>query len=142
MNVFSLCEDEPTVGGLMTGCPVVVSKDEVIAGAAELLAGYEIGGLPVVDVERRVVGVISQTDLVRFRGSSIPFAGWHGVLVRDLMTSPATTITKQSSLKDAAQLMTAERVHRLVVVDSDQVPIGVISQGDLVRHIADACDDG
>jgi CBS domain-containing protein len=131
-----------TVESVMSGCPVVVSEDESIAGVAELLAGYEISGLPVVDSSDRLVGVISQTDLVRLRGSTLPWTGWHGLMVRDLMTKPAKTILGSSSLDEAARKMTGERVHRLVVVDDRRTTIGVISDGDLVRQIAHACDDG
>jgi CBS domain-containing protein len=131
-----------TVESLMTGSPVVVSEDEAIAGVAELLAGYEISGVPVVDSDDRLVGVISQTDLVRLRGSTLRWTGWHGLLVRDLMTKPARTIPGSASLDEAARQMTAEHVHRLVIVDKRQTPIGVISESDLVREIADRCDDG
>ena len=132
----------PTVESLMTRSPVVVAEDDAIAGVAELLAGYEITGLPVVDAADRLVGVISQTDLVRLRGSTLPWTGWHGLMVRDLMTSPAKTIRASAPLDEAARQMTAEHVHRLVVVDDRQTPIGVISESDIVREIADCCDDG
>lgn len=132
---------EQTVESLMTGSPVVVSEDDAIAGVAELLAGYEISGVPVVDSNERLVGVISQTDLVRLRGSTLPWTGWHGLLVRDLMTKPAKTIRGSSSLDEAARQMTVEHVHRLVVVDEKQALVGVISESDLVREIADRCDD-
>jgi CBS domain-containing protein len=132
----------PTVEDLMTRSPVVVSEEDAIAGVAELLAGYEITGLPVVDAEDRLVGVISQTDLVRLRGSTLPWTGWHGLMVRDLMTTPAKTIAGSAALDEAARRMTDEHVHRLVVVDGRHMPIGVISESDIVREIADCCDDG
>jgi CBS domain-containing protein len=131
-----------TVELLMTRSPVVVGEDEPIAAVAELLAGFEISGLPVVDSADHLVGVISQTDLVRLRGSTLPWTGWHGLMVRDLMSKPAKTIAGSSALDAAARQMTAEGVSRLVVVDSRQIPIGVIARSDLVREIADACDDG
>ena len=131
----------PTVAMAMTVSPVVISEDQAIAGVAELLAGYEISALPVVDRGDHLVGVISATDLVRLQGAALPWTGWHGLIVRDLMTRPAQTIDGEASLDDAARLMTAMGVHRLVVVDVDRTPIGVISQGDLVREIAEACDD-
>ena len=134
--------NEPTVANLMTGNPVVVMEDDAVAGVAELLAGYEITGLPVVDSADRLVGVISQTDLVRLRGSDLPWTGWHGLMVRDLMTKPAKTIAGSAPLDEAARRMTAEHVHRLVVVDNRRAPIGVISESDIVREIADCCDDG
>ena len=131
----------PTVESVMTVSPVVISEEEAIAGVAELLAGYQISGLPVVDTDDRLVGVISQTDLIRLQGASIPWTGWHGLIVRDLMTWPAQTIGETASLDDAGRQMTAAGVHRLIVVDGEQAPIGVISESDLVREIADACDD-
>lgn len=133
--------DGPTVAMAMTVSPVVISEDEAIAAVAELLAGYEISGLPVVDRGDHLVGVISETDLVRLQSAAIPWTGWHGVIVRDLMTAPAQTIDGDASLDEAARLMTALGVHRLVVVDEERAPIGLISQSDLVREIADACDD-
>ena len=63
-------------------------------------------------------------------------------MVRDLMTKPAKTIAGSAPLDEAARRMTAEHVHRLVVVDDRQAPIGIISESDIVREIADCCDDG
>jgi CBS domain-containing protein len=131
----------PTVESVMTVSPVVISEDEPIAGVAELLAGYEISGLPVVDAADRLVGVISQTDLVRLQAAAVPWQGWHGLIVRDLMTSPARTIDGSAGLDEAARLMAGSGIHRLVVVDDDLAPVGVISESDLVREIAEACDD-
>ena len=131
----------PTVESVMTVSPVVISEDEAIAAVAELLAGYEISGLPVVDSGDRLVGVISQTDLIRLQGAAIPWTGWHGLIVRDLMSWPAQTIEGTATLDDAARRMTATGVHRLIVVDDDQAPVGVISESDLIKEIADACDD-
>jgi CBS domain-containing protein len=125
----------------MTRSPVVVSESDAVAAVAELLAGFEISGLPVVDSNDQLVGVISQSDLVRLRGSTLPWTGWHGLMVRDLMSQPARTIAGTSAVDAAARQMTAEGVRRLVVVDAGQVPIGVLSESDIVREIADACDD-
>lgn len=132
---------EPTVESVMTVSPVVVAESETIPGVAELLAGYEISGLPVVDAGDRLVGVISQTDLVRLRAASLPWAGWHGLMVRDLMSWAARTIDGQASLDEAARRMADEGVNRLIVVDDRGTPVGVLSESDLVREIADACDD-
>jgi CBS domain-containing protein len=131
----------PTVESVMTVSPVVISEEEAISAVAELLAGFDISGLPVVDSGDRLVGVISQTDLIRLQGAAIPWKGWHGLIVRDLMSWPAQTIDGTATLDDAARQMTAAGVHRLIVVDDEQAPIGVISESDLVKEIADACDD-
>jgi CBS domain-containing protein len=131
----------PTVADAMTVSPVVIAESEAIAAVAELLAGYEISGLPVVDSDDQLVGVISQTDLIRLQGASVPWSGWHGLIVRDLMSRPAQTIDQRASLNEAARRMTVAAVHRLVVVDETLSPVGIISESDLVREIADACDD-
>jgi CBS domain-containing protein len=139
-NMLAGRSTESTVESFMTTSPMVVREDQTVAAVAELLAGFEISGLPVVDATDRLVGVISQTDLVRLRGATLPWTGWHGLMVRDLMSSPAKTIAGASALGEAARQMTAAGVCRLVVVDGSQIPIGVISESDLIREIADACD--
>jgi CBS domain-containing protein len=124
------------VRDLMAPNPVAVRADSSLAQVAETLAGNDLSGLPVVDRDGVVVGVISQTDIVRLRAGSMPTSGWHGLLVRDLMTYPAITVRASASLKDAARLMTDHRIHRLVVVAERGMPIGVISESDIVREVA------
>jgi CBS domain-containing protein len=140
MNVVD--PSERGVATLMTRDPVVVDADASVADVAEMLDAYGVSGLPVVDWDGELVGVISQTDLVRLRGEGLPWSAWHGLRARDLMTRPAVTIVSSATLAEAARAMTGEHVHRLVVVDDAAAPIGVISESDLVREIADACDDG
>jgi CBS domain-containing protein len=125
------------VRDLMAPDPVVIHAESSLANAAESLAGYDVSGLPVVDQDGTVIGVISQTDIVRLRGGPIPMSGWHGLLVRDLMTHPAITVPASASLREAARLMTDHGVHRLVVVSSrNGAPVGVISESDIVREVA------
>jgi CBS domain-containing protein len=116
---------------------VTIEAESSLSQVAATLAEYDISGLPVVDRGGAVIGVISQTDIVRLRGGSMPTSGWHGLLVRDLMTHPAITVSASASLQEAARLMTEHHVHRLVVVaERDGGPIGVISESDVVREIA------
>jgi CBS domain-containing protein len=63
-------------------------------------------------------------------------------MVRDLMSTPPQTISGEAPLEEAARRMTAGHVHRLVVVNGRQSPIGVISESDIVREMADRCYDG
>ncbi len=62
---------------------------------------------------------------------------WERLRVRHLMTTPAVTAHAGTSLARAAQLMVARHIHRLVVVDDEDVPIGVISSLDLLRVLLD-----
>jgi CBS domain-containing protein len=121
---------------LMAGDPIVVGPDLAVAEVAQILADYDVRGLPVVDADGRLVGVVSQTDLVSLWASSVESSSWPGLVVRDVMTKPALTIRGSASLRQAAQAMTNGHVHRLVVVGDDaETALGVISDSDLVRAL-------
>lgn len=120
------------VGNLMTIDPVVIRADAQASDAERLLKTYRVSGLPVVS-DDATVGVISQTDLVFARSSGMIDSNWERVLVRHLMTTPAVTVRTGTSLARAAQLMVTRHIHRLVVVDDEDAPIGVVSSLDLLR---------
>ncbi len=126
------------VGDLMAIDPVVVRADAPLAEAARLMDGRHVHGLPVVDGASTLVGVISQTDLLRARATEYLWANWSDLRVRHLMTSPALTVHGDTPLALAARKMERHHVHRLVVVaaDDDGLPIGVISTTDLVRAMS------
>ncbi len=126
------------VGDLMALEPVLVRADAALADAARLMDHHRIAGLPVVDGAGTLVGVISQTDLLRARATEYLWANWQGLRVRHLMTSPALTVHRDFPLTMAARKMERHHVHRLVVVaDEDEtLPIGVISNSDLVHAMS------
>ena len=132
-------ERQPTtVGDLMALDPIVVKATAPLAEAAELLDRHRISGLPVVDGGGSLVGVVSQTDLVRARSTEYLWSNWPGLAVRHLMTSPAVTVTRSTPLATAAARMDHGHIHRLVVVadDDETLPIGILSMTDLVHAIA------
>ena len=127
---------ETLVVDLMAGDPIVVTPDLGVIKVAQILADYDIGGLPVIDVDGRLVGVVSQTDLVRLWASSVAPSDWPAMLVRDVMTKPAVTVRGSASLREAARAMTEHSVNRLVIVGDDaETALGVISDRDLVRAL-------
>jgi CBS domain-containing protein len=126
-----------TVGERMTRGVIVVRADQPLVHAARLLEQHKIHGLPVVDHAGALVGVVSQTDMLRARTTEYLWSNWPGLKVRHLMSSPALTIGTGATLEEAAIRMEREQVHRLVVVDADGVtPIGVIATTDIVRSMA------
>ena len=130
-----------SVGDLMTRDPIVVAIDTPLPEVAELLDRFDISGLPVVDHEGSLVGVISQTDLLRARAAQDLWDQWPGLTARHLMTSPALTATVRTSVYEAVTRLEAHHVHRLVIVGDDgATPIGVISTTDLVRAMAARTD--
>lgn len=133
----------PTVGELMTPDPIVIEDDASLDHAVRLLEENEITGLPVVDRDGVLVGVISHTDIVRARAVAHLWHRWPGLRVRHLMHAPALTADRAMTLEEAAQIMEHSHVHRLVVVGDDQLtPVGIISTTDLVRALAHRPTDG
>jgi CBS-domain-containing membrane protein len=129
-----------TVADVMTIDPVVVNADDSIEEAVQLLKSYGITGLPVIDADGMLVGVISETDLVSSPDSAVGRlvrAQPSGFRVGELMTSPAVTIQMDASLVEAARNMLDRRIHRLVAVDEHGRPVGVLSAFDFVALYAD-----
>jgi CBS domain-containing protein len=129
----------PIVGDLMAIEPIVVRADATLTEAAALMDRHHIHGLPVVDASGSLVGVLSQTDLARARGTEYLWANWPGLAVRHLMTSPAITVHRSTPVALAARKMERHRIHRLVVVDDldETIPIGLLSMTDLIHAIAE-----
>ena len=131
--------DTRTVGELMHPAPVTVRADAPLKDAARVMDDHHFHGLPVVDAAGGLVGVLSQTDLVRARATEHLWARWPGLSVKHLMTSPAVTCRADCPVAEAVQLLETKHVHRLIVVDeSDRTPIGVFSTSDVVRQLAGA----
>jgi CBS domain-containing protein len=132
-----------TVADVMAFNLIVVRANAPLEQAAELMDRHRVSGLPVVDTAGTLVGVVSQTDLVRARSTEYLWANWPGLAVRHLMTSPPITVTRSTPLTDAAARMERHHIHRLVVVadDDDTLPIGILSTTDLVHDMARAARD-
>ena len=128
------------VADLMTIDPIAVSVDASIEDAEELLRHHRITGLPVVDPDGTLVGVISQTDLLYLALPRVQALIRHrdrGIRVGEVMSAPPVTIDTAATLRDAARLMNDERLHRLVAVDAHGRPIGVIAAMDFVALAAE-----
>ncbi len=132
----------------MTRDVLSVSKYDDISNAVRLLAEKNISGLPVVDRENRVVGIVSEADVVSMVGSRrahtfkelLRSIVGHplperkiGHLVGDIMTSPAITVFSDTEISEAVRLMDSRRIRRLPVVDKDQRLVGLISRSDIVK---------
>jgi CBS domain-containing protein len=128
------------VADLMTLDPVTVPIDATIEEAEALLREFHITGLPVVDAEERLVGVISQTDLLYLAIPTVRALIRHrgdGIRVGEVMSTPPVTIDGAATLGDAARTMHRDHLHRLVVVDAHGRPTGVIAAMDFVALAAE-----
>jgi len=151
------------VGHVMTREVLAVATDTDIETVAWLLSDRRISGLPVLDGEGRLAGVITKTDLVAWHGNGgsqrtgrriyyelvdgettpgkVPgdLPAPRGAIVDDLMSPFALTTTPDASILESARLLLAEDVHRLIVVDRGHV-VGVVTSLDLLRGMVSLID--
>ncbi|MFE3389985.1 CBS domain-containing protein [Streptomyces anulatus] len=110
------------IGGLMTSGVISVVPSTSFREIAKLLAEHDITGVPVLDEDDHVVGVVSESDLL----------ARHELSARDLMTTPAITIHAEETVADAGRLMVRRGVERLPVVDVEERLVGIVSRRDLL----------
>ena len=140
------------VKDVMTAKVITIGPDVDLHEAARILSENRISGMPVVDEQNRVVGVISEADILTLAGMArehtfrdilktilgepVP-ARKKGNLVRDVMSSPPITSKPDDTVRTAAQVLDARRIKRLPVVENDGRLIGIISRADIVRSIGE-----
>ena len=136
-----------TVRDVMTRPAVAVDRDASYRNMVDLLADMRISALPVIDEAGRVVGVVSETDLLRkieYAGGAEPriFDGprrrderrrSQGHIAVELMSAPPVVVTSDTSITAAARIMDQAGVKRLPVVDEHGRLIGIVTRGDLLK---------
>jgi CBS domain-containing protein len=137
-------ELEMRVRDLMTRSVVTTTPRTPVKDAAIVLAGHGVTLLPVVEEDDRLVGVLSEADVVRGRIPPDPRRGaWHGsqagaappATVGDVMSSPPLTTDSQTDAAELATMMIDRGLRSVPVVDQDRL-VGIITRRDLVRIIA------
>jgi CBS domain-containing protein len=115
-----------------------IRADANVAEAVQIMADAHVSGLPVVDRTDRVVGVLSTTDVLQAQAEHDDRRArtelFERTEVRELMSTPPHTIGSNADVREAAKHMLEAEVHRLFVVDGDQL-VGVISQTDIARAV-------
>jgi len=128
------------VADVMTIDPITVPMDATIEHAEDLMRRNRVTGLPVVDEAGRLVGVISQTDILYLDVPAVQALIRHrerGVRVGEVMSAPAVTIDAEATARAAAIRMHDQHLHRLVAMDDHGRPAGVISAMDFVSLVAE-----
>ena len=137
-----------TARDVMTSPGVVCRQDAYLAEVAEILADRDISGLPVVDEEGSLTGMVSERDLAHALGSPLvrlavrrpsPHRGAKraGPAVRaaDIMTTPLITVEPSTPISELSRSMIGNDINRLPVVDDGRL-VGVVSRGDVLRALA------
>ncbi|MGM9847156.1 MAG: IMP dehydrogenase [Muribaculaceae bacterium] len=116
--------------------PVTIKRGSTVAGALKMMEEYHIGGIPVVDDEKHLVGIVTNRDL-RFERDL-------NKLIDDVMTKDNLITTNQSTdLEQAAQILQQHKIEKLPVVDSDGKLIGLVTYKDITKakDKPNACKD-
>src|SRR5579862_2431643 len=114
-----------TVQQVMTERPalVVAWPDTPFKQLVELMQARDVSALPIVDAEDHVLGVVSEADLLVPNGAGTAL---------ELMTTPAVTVTAETTIGHAARVMHERRVKRLPVLDAEGRLLGIVSRRDLL----------
>lgn len=152
------------VSDIMNTPVTTVSECDSMADAARVLVQSEIRGAPVIDASGRCVGMLSGADFVQRADrmahgeASSTFGQEHCLVggtgedayqmesvaqdrVRDHMSSAVQTVNRNATLINAARVMCREHIHRLVIIDDDARPVGLVSSLDLVAAMVAAIEE-
>jgi CBS domain-containing protein len=147
-----------TVADIMTRDPITARPETPLKTVIQTLAERRISGLPVLDATDKLIGVISETDLMWQETGVTPPAyimildsviylenpaqydkDLHkalGQTVGEVMSRDPITTTPDQSIATAAKLMHDRKVHRLPVVNDQGQVIGILTRGDIIRMMA------
>jgi len=154
---YPVMEDEMIVADVMSKVVVSVMPGHSIWHAAKIMLAHKVSGLPVIDGDGHLAGVLTEGDLMRRvefglgepsrwtqtnspEGAARDFVRARSWRVSDVMSAPAVVIEEKASLTDAADLLSTRNIKRLPVVRGGVV-VGVISRADLLRVIASGAPD-
>jgi CBS-domain-containing membrane protein len=135
---------------------VLIPRQMLVRDAAQLLSKHRVTGAPVVDAENRCIGVVSATDFVHQaqQTGNVSAKGWMDPVyysawqqlgtenlpsgrIESYMTSDVLTATPSTPISQLARMMIDGRVHRVIILDAQQRPVGLVSTMDLLTALAD-----
>jgi CBS domain-containing protein len=139
---------------IMTRPVISVTPDTKVADAANTMLQKHISGLPVVDADGKLVGIVSEGDFIRRseigtqrkRGrflkfilgpgkAAADFVHEHGSKISEIMTSEPLTITEDTPLETIVELMEKHNIKRLPVMRADKI-VGIVSRSNLLQAVA------
>ena len=121
-----------TVKDIMTPTVISISPDDLFVDAMDLIIENKISGLPVIDSDGRLVGIISEFDRIKLAGDETKDLA--NSTVADRMTHGVITVDENATLDQVAELLVRASIRRIPVTSDGQV-IGIVGRRDLVRAL-------
>lgn len=115
--------------------PVTITADETVADALRLMRENRIGGIPVIDAERHLLGIVTNRDL-RFQDN-------HDLKISEVMTKDNLITSHNADLQEAAGILLRNKIEKLPVVDEENHLVGLITYRDITKisEFPNACKD-
>ena len=110
---------------IMTTNVVSVQDESTVEDTARLLASHRISGVPVLNTSGRLIGLVTEYDVIAKEGQT----------VADVMSRGVISVSPDTDIEEVAHLLTSQRIRRVPVLDGDQL-VGIVSRSDLVEQIA------
>jgi CBS domain-containing protein len=110
---------------VMTTNVITITEHQSKQQAARLLSQHRISGLPVVNDEQSVIGVVTEYDVISKEGQT----------VGEIMSRGVISVTPDTDLDEVSHLLVHERIKRVPVLDQGKL-VGIVSRADLVREVA------
>lgn len=115
--------------------PVTITREKTVADALRLMRENRIGGIPVIDDERHLIGIVTNRDLRFQQNLDLP--------VEQVMTRDNLVTTHRADLAEASQILLQNKIEKLPVVDEENRLVGLITYRDItkIREFPNACKD-
>ncbi len=139
-----------TAEDIMTKTVITVRPETPVQEAADLMAAKRVSGIPVVTADMLVAGVLSEKDFLARMGPNGPKTfmdvvarclmarGCAALAIRekkveDIMTSPAVTVNRKTSLLEISALLKEKKINRVPVTDRQGFLVGIVSREDIIH---------
>tara|TARA_B100000989_G_scaffold47492_1_gene30908 strand:- start:458 stop:892 length:435 start_codon:yes stop_codon:yes gene_type:complete len=109
-----------------------IEPNKVVGDAIELLAGNDIGALPVCDAKKQVIGIISERDIVRICSGSDD--NWKKLKISDIMKVKVISATPGDKIRDIVRVMKEKRIRHVPVIENGEL-VAMFSVRDLFSYL-------
>ena len=145
-----------TAADVMTSDVITVTPDTSVREIAKLMYTKHISGVPVIDLEKRVIGIVGEGDLlghaevagerrrtwwfdafVDSNALARDYIKTHGRIAADVMTPTVISVAPTASIAEIAKILQRHRIKRVLVIDGGNL-VGIVTRSDLLRALAAA----